>query len=250
MPLARSARQARSLRTYGLACARLSSGPDQPADLLLQFIADTSPNAHGDRLGILGTALYAPRSRGTVTISAPSADVPPGVAFNLLADPGDASRLASGILVALRLLDDPEVRAIRGPVIAVTPGSLVRRLNRPDRSSRLMAAALAAVLDAPRPLRDLALRRAGLVVGAKTVADADIGTLLDYVSAIFHPAGTCAMGHADDPAAVVDPACRVRNVAGLAVVDASVMPVLPAANTCIPTMMIAEHAALMLVPWR
>ena len=49
--------------------------------------------------------------------------------------------------------------------------------------------------------------------------------------------GTCAMG------AVVDAHCRVLGVDGLSVVDASVMPNIPSANTNIPTIMIAERVA-------
>ena len=54
-----------------------------------------------------------------------------------------------------------------------------------------------------------------------------------------HPVGTCAMG------AVVDEECRVLGVDGLSVVDASVMPDIPSANTNIPTIMIAERVALL-----
>ena len=48
------------------------------------------------------------------------------------------------------------------------------------------------------------------------------------------------MGQFDDPTAVTDPAGRVHGVAGLRVCDASVMPMVPCANTNLPTMMIAE----------
>jgi 5-(hydroxymethyl)furfural/furfural oxidase len=58
-----------------------------------------------------------------------------------------------------------------------------------------------------------------------------------------HPVGTCRMGRADDPAAVVDTACRVRGFQGLRVCDASVMPDLPRANTHITTVAIAERLA-------
>ena len=57
----------------------------------------------------------------------------------------------------------------------------------------------------------------------------------------MHPVGTCAMG--TGPMAVVDPELRVKGVQGLRVVDASVMPTVPGANTNAPTMMIAERAA-------
>jgi 5-(hydroxymethyl)furfural/furfural oxidase len=58
-----------------------------------------------------------------------------------------------------------------------------------------------------------------------------------------HATSTCAMGAPGDPRAVVDPDCRVLGFRGLRVVDASVMPFVPRANTHLTTVMIAETMA-------
>jgi choline dehydrogenase len=69
-------------------------------------------------------------------------------------------------------------------------------------------------------------------------SDADLRAMARaYTQSIYHPVGTCAIG------TVVDPELRVQGLAGLRVVDASVMPNVPRGNTNAPTIAVAERAA-------
>ena len=67
----------------------------------------------------------------------------------------------------------------------------------------------------------------------------------ENVGSFFHGVGTARIG--TDELAVVDPTLRVRGLEGLWVADASVMPIIPTANTQAPTVAIAERAAELVV---
>jgi len=78
--------------------------------------------------------------------------------------------------------------------------------------------------------------------GAHVVAEDDIKAFIRQVAGtVYHPCGTCRMGH--DDKAVVDPELRVRGLEGLRVADASVMPAIPSPNIHPATIMIAEKGS-------
>jgi 5-(hydroxymethyl)furfural/furfural oxidase len=86
-----------------------------------------------------------------------------------------------------------------------------------------------------RPRRWIGNRR-----GRSALSDDEI---LSAIAPMGHVTSTCSIGRRDDPMAVVDKNCRVYGVENLRVVDASIMPSVPSANTNLTTIMIAEHAA-------
>jgi choline dehydrogenase len=87
-----------------------------------------------------------------------------------------------------------------------------------------------------------------LAPGAATVEDDDAlrAFLRERVSHLVHPVGTCRMGPEGDPLAVVDGEGRVHGLDGLRVVDASIMPTIPRANTNLTAIMIGEKVADMM----
>jgi choline dehydrogenase len=82
--------------------------------------------------------------------------------------------------------------------------------------------------------------------GAQAESDAELLEAARNISqTIYHPTSTCKMGR--DESAVVDERLRVHGLAGLRVVDASVMPCVVSGNTNAPTIMIAEKASDMIL---
>jgi F-type H+-transporting ATPase subunit epsilon len=78
---------------------------------------------------------------------------------------------------------------------------------------------------------------------AESEADVDLEAAKKRGTTTFHPSGTCRMGPASDPVAVVDDQLRVRGLEGLRVIDASIMPTMLSANLNAATLMIAEKAS-------
>jgi 5-(hydroxymethyl)furfural/furfural oxidase len=238
-----------SAQHYIMSALRFSSGLDgcPPGDLFHYFTGRVSPRAFGRRMAMLAVALYAPFSRGRIALRSAEPDVSPDIEQRLLSDPRDGARMLIATRHAESLLLDPAVRNCFDEVYLMPRQPPLRLINGTGAIGALKAAAASAVLAAPAPLRRAvigeAIKPGRLVAGAGAVSPLADEEILAASGAMFHPTSTCAMGAADDPMAVVDPACRVYGVEGLRVADASVMPCIVSANTNMPTTMIAERAA-------
>lgn len=236
-------RQDPALRRYGTVGLRLSSriGDAPPADLFVGFIGRTGGRSTGNRFALVDTCLYAACSRGSVTADPSNPLGEPLVDFNALGDPRDADRILQAARVARDLLQDEAVRAITHESFIMPPNVPIRLFNKPGVASALAGAAAAAISGMNAAARKAALRMVigpGRLLSDIASEDRFAELVLASVTPMFHVAGTCAMG------SVVDSEARVVGVEGLRVVDASIMPTLPRANTNIPTIMIAEKCAV------
>jgi choline dehydrogenase len=94
---------------------------------------------------------------------------------------------------------------------------------------------------ATSPVKEMVARE--LLPGPTASSDDDLASHCRCtVKTNYHPVGTCRMGRATDPDAVVTPDLRVIGVSGLRVVDASLMPTIPSGNTNAPVLAIADKA--------
>jgi len=154
--------------------------------------------------GSLAVALMAPRSRGSLQFPEDDPSDEPVLHLGLLTDERDVAPMLAGVAHLRRVLAHPAFLAVADAVYLDDQGTPWETLG-----------------DDPDDVVAWLRSRTG-----------------DYV----HATGTCAMGPSPEAGAVVDTRCRVHGLAGLRVIDASVMPSLPRANTHLPTTALAEVA--------
>jgi 5-(hydroxymethyl)furfural/furfural oxidase len=154
--------------------------------------------------GRIAVSVYQAFSQGHVRITTPDPAIDPAIEERMLSDERDLVRLRDGVRRLREICTHPAVH---------------------DAAERVEYGLTGVSVDAA--LDDAAIDE----------------WLFRECSDAQHASGTCRMGAADDPRAVVDPACRVIGCTGLRVIDASVMPEVPRANTHLTTVAIAERMA-------
>jgi 5-(hydroxymethyl)furfural/furfural oxidase len=244
-----AARQPANLRTLQVSCFRLSSGLAgcPSTDICINVQSKSSWNSLGRQIANFGPVLWKPMSRGRVSLASRDVNRPPLIEFNFLADDRDLRRLMYGFRFVVDLLSFDTVKALGGRPFPVRFTDRLRRLNRLTKLNALKSSFIAALLDVSPRLSDYGLAAlTGGIVDLDELAKDD-ERLAEHIKAnvagTFHVSGTCRMGPASDPDAVVDPSGRVHRIGGLRVADASVMPTVPRGNTNIPAIMIAEKLA-------
>jgi choline dehydrogenase-like flavoprotein len=249
LTLPRGKRVAAGLRRFAVAGVRASSRrPGAPeGDLFTFALGRVSGESFGPDFSLVGSALYAPKSRGYVRLQSADPLVHPDINFRFLSDPDDAPRMVQAARLTERLLRDPRVAAEYHEAFLL-PGALaISQFNRPGLAGKVLSLAAEMAANSPGLLRRTIFGRAfksGAPAahsgGGRVISDEEI---LSSLSPMGHPVGTCAMGEEGDPLAVVDDAFRVHGTPNLFVADASVMPSITSANTNLPTLMLAEMAA-------
>jgi 5-(hydroxymethyl)furfural/furfural oxidase len=247
--LRRAARQDPAIRPHPMTCFRYSSSrPGAPKNDMYTIVhSKSSWNALGYQIGNITTQLLKPVSRGRVTLAGPETARPPRIEFNFVSEDLDLVRFMDGFRRIVDIVAHPAVTALCTTIFPVRFTDRIRRLNQLTRANALTTAAIAAGLDLMPGIARFARERlngrrvdlAALVADDAALAD----HIRENVAGTFHVSGTCRMGSLDDPGAVVDSAGRVRMLSGLRIVDASIMPTVPRANTNIPVIMLAEKIA-------
>jgi len=146
-----------------------------------------------------------------------------------------------------KLYMSPAMQAVTSDPFPASYSERVRKVGVVNTKNKLITGAAGIILDGPAVLRALLIRKfitegfsfeevmAGDDACEAFVRKAAIG--------VWHASCSCRMGADGDPMAVTDTQGRVRGVEGLRVVDASIFPVVPCANTNFPTLMTAEKIA-------
>lgn len=218
-----------------------------PHDLYLNFPNSTTWNALGQRTAAVAVSLYKPKSTGRITLDWDKPIAAPHAAFNFWSEAIDLERMRALTRKAWAILDQDAVKPMIKERFGLSFTPYVMKMNFRNRRNAFLAKLLVLLLDGPRFLRKL-LFRWFIIQGRPMAEIIDDDAALDHwikvnATSFYHPCCSCRMGPKDDPMAVVDSRGSVHGVAGLSVVDASIMPTIPSANLNLTVIMMAEKIA-------
>jgi 5-(hydroxymethyl)furfural/furfural oxidase len=229
---------------------RYSSGIEgAPAgDMFVAVASKSAWHAVGEQIASLILFVNKTYSEaGRVQLASADPNAEPLVAFNLLSDSRDVERLMDGFRKLGAMQMGAALTAVTSDPFPAFYSDRVRRIGVVNTKNKLVTQLIAKLLDGPGFLRSWLIDKY-VVEGHRFIeVMQDDDKLEEFVRqasiGVWHASCSCRMGSADDPMAVTDTAGRVRGVPGLRVVDASIFPVVPCANTNIPTLMTAEKIA-------
>jgi 5-(hydroxymethyl)furfural/furfural oxidase len=237
-------------RRHILVGLRYSSGIGEAprGDMLIACVGKSAWHAVGEQIGSFLTAVYKTFSEtGQVKLASREARAEPIVEFNLLSDRRDLERLMDAFRRAGAMQVGEALAQVTSNPFPAAYSERVRRIGVVNKKNKIATDLVAKLLDGPAWLRDLVIDRVIVEGHGFDELMRDDDALEDFVRksaiGVWHASCTCRMGAEDDPMAVTDPEGRVRGVSGLRVVDASLFPCVPCANTNFPTLMTAEKIA-------
>jgi 5-(hydroxymethyl)furfural/furfural oxidase len=217
-------------------------------DMFVAVLSKSAWHAVGAQIASLLTFVNKTYSEtGQVKLASRDPGAEPIVEFNLLSDRRDLDRLMSGFRKMAALQMSAPLRAVTDTPFPASYSDRVRKIGVVNTRNRILTAIAAALMDGPVTLRRYMIDR--FVVEGFTFDEVmrDDEAMEAFVRkaaiGVWHASCSCRMGAPDDPMAVVDTQGRVRGLQGLRVVDASIFPVVPCANTNFPTLMAAEKIA-------
>jgi 5-(hydroxymethyl)furfural/furfural oxidase len=248
--LRRGARMNEHTRRHIQVALRYSSGLSgvPRGDMFVAALSKSAWHAVGAQIASLLTFVNKTYSEtGQVKLASRDPRTEPIVEFNLLSDRRDLDRLKSGFRKMAALQMSAPLRAVTDKPFPASYSDRVRKIGVVNARNKILTAIAAALMDGPAALRHYMIDT--FVVEGFTFDEvmSDDEALEAFVRkaaiGVWHASCSCRMGRPDDPMAVVDTQGRVKGVQGLRVVDASIFPVVPCANTNFPTLMAAEKIA-------
>jgi 5-(hydroxymethyl)furfural/furfural oxidase len=234
-------------RRHILLALRYSSqiGGAPPGDMFVAGVSKSAWHAVGEQIASLLLAVYKTYSEtGQVRLQSRDWRAEPTVEFNLLSDRRDLERLMEGFRKLGAMQMSAALRQATSNPFPATYSDKVRQIGVVNDKNRRITNIVAKLLDGPAWLRSWIIDRY-IVEGFRfdqlmTDDDALEAFVRKATIGVWHATCTCRMGADDDSMAVTDNQGRVRGVSGLRVVDASLFPAVPCANTNFPTLMTAE----------